>query len=247
MKNPYGAKVMSHKALFSAVLFFMLLFFAAPVQCADYSFGNILDIMRQRHESIRDYQCIYHSYTARGSKIRDQKFKYYFKKQKLIRMELLTGMYGGAVLIHNPEKHPGKIRVQAGNPLVLMLQKTFLGEYFDLDSEWVTDLRGNGIHESDWGWYIEIHRRLLSSGSGRYVGEKQLNGVSVLFYELFSEDPEKTFSVKREEVWIDPVSYFPVKYIQYDKDGVIIRQAITEDLAFDTGVDEDLLVFGKGK
>lgn len=227
---------MRNNVIFLQVVVILLFCVSPLVSAEDKSFEKTLHIMKQRFEDVEDYQCIYQVYTARDGESRDQTFAYYFKKKKCIRMTLLTGRCSGSVLIYHEGKHKEKVRVRAGNPLMLMMQKLFLGEYLNLDSRWVTDLRGNGVHESDWGWFIEEHQRLLSFGSGSYGGEIMVDGRLALYYELISSDPDKTLSVKKEELWVDVESYFPVRYIQYGKQGEIVRKALFRDLRFNSGI-----------
>ena len=196
--------------------------------------------MQQKFQSLRDYQCTFESYTARDEESRAAVFSFYFKKPEMIRMEILEGKYPGSVMLYNPQVIRDKVRVQVGNPALAVLQKIILGEYFELHSKWTVDLRGKGVHESSWSTFIEDHRRLLHLGNSKFMGEKEVNGKTTLFYRLESHDPNKTLNVKTEEVWIDKQTYFPIKFIHYDASGRIIRRSEYHNLKFNTGLRLDL-------
>ena len=196
--------------------------------------------MQQKFQSLKDYHCIFESYTARGQESRGIVFSYFFKKPQMIRMEIVEGKYPGTVMLYNPEVVRDKVRVRVGNPVLAMLQKILFGEHFDLYSKWIIDLRGNGVHESDWGSFIDDHLKLLHLGKSKFIGEKEVDGKTTLFYRLDSDNPDKTMHIKTEEVWIDKKTYFPIKYIHYDISGQVIRRSVYRDLKFNTDIQVDI-------
>ena len=155
-------------------------------------------------------------------------------------MEVLEGEYQGTVMLYNPEVVRDKVRVRVGNPALAVLQKIFLGEYFEPYSKWIIDLRGNAVHESDWGSFIDDHLKLLHLGKSKFIGEKEVNGRTTLFYRLDSDKPDKTMYIKTEEVWIDKKTYFPIKYIHYDISDQVIRRSVYHTLKFNTDLQEDI-------
>jgi outer membrane lipoprotein-sorting protein len=232
------------KTILSILHSFCILYFffiLAPCDpCQAEPFDNTLKTMQQKFQSLKDYQCVFESYTARDEESREMVFSYFFKKPKMIRMEVLEGTYPGTVMLYNPQVMRDKVRVLVGNPALAVLQKIFFGEYFGLYSKWIIDLRGNGVHESDWGSFIDDHLKLLHLGKSKFIGEKEVNGRTTLFYRLDSHEPIKTMNIKTEEVWIDKKTYFPIKYIHYDASDQVIRRSVYHNLKFNTDLQMDL-------
>ncbi len=156
----------------------------------------------------------------------------------MIRMEILTGIYPGTIMLYNPEVVKDKVKVRVGNPALAVLQKIFFGEYFELHR--MVDLRGNGVHESDWGSFIDEHQKFLHLIKSKFIGEEKMNGKTTFFYRLVSDNPAKTMSIKIEDVWIDKRTYFPVKYVHYDTLGRVIRRSAYNTLEFNAGLQADI-------
>jgi outer membrane lipoprotein-sorting protein len=216
--------------------------FAAPASGQTPSFVSILKAMRNRVEHITDYQCRFRTFSTDGTKSREVLLAYYYRNPSQIRMEVLEGPNPGSILIYNRQIRPKQVRVIAGNKFTAFIQRMFYGEFFALTDKWVLDLRGNGIHESDWLNFIDEHEKYLKIGSSRFIGEETLNGRKTYVFKLVSNNPDETMSIKEEKVWVDAQTYFPVQFFQYDTQGRLARKATITELQFDTGLDERLFV-----
>ena len=218
----------------------MLLLQAVPAAAEPPRFAVVLAGMKAKLAATSDYQCRFETQSTNGDQTRDVVLAYYYRQPAQIRMEVLEGPYPGSLLIYNGETDAGRVRVLAGNRLVAFLQRMLYGEFFAVDHEWVVDLRGNGIHESDWPHFIRSHEAYLSMGTSRFVREEILDGRVAYVYRLVSDAPEKTMAVKSEDLWVDAETFFPVRYFQYDDTGRLIRRAIVTELRFNTGISERL-------
>jgi outer membrane lipoprotein-sorting protein len=218
----------------------MLLLQAVPAAAEPPRFAAVLAGMKAKLAATSDYQCRFETQSTNGDQTRDVVLAYYYRQPAQIRMEVLEGPYPGSLLIYNGETDAGRVRVLAGNRLVAFLQRMLYGEYFAVDHEWVVDLRGNGIHESDWPHFIRTHEAYLSMGTSRFVREEILDGRVAYVYRLVSDAPEKTMAVKSEDLWVDAETFFPVRYFQYDDAGRLIRKAIVTELRFNAGISERL-------
>lgn len=246
-----GKKVSAHRNLrrvtidgLTAVglLGLAVFFFAVPAKGQPPGFASVLAGMHKQVAATTDYQCRFETQSSEGDQSRDVLLAYFYRRPAKIRMEVLEGPYSGSLLIYNRAIDPQRVRVRAGNRLVAFLQRMLYGEFFAVDHEWVVDLRGNGIHESDWTHFIMEHEKYLQMGTSLFLGEEILNGKKTYRYRLISDFPEKTMSIKEEEVWVDAETYFPVKYFQYDATGRMIRKAIITDLKINSGIDEALFI-----
>lgn len=221
---------------------FSLTFFTAPAWGQTPSFVTILKEMRNRIEQINDYQCRFRTFSTDGTKSREVLLAYYYRNPSQIRMEVLEGPNPGSILIYNRQVQPEQVRVIAGNKFTAFMQRMFYGEFFPLTNKWVLDLRGNGIHESDWTNFIDEHEKYLKIGSSRFIGEESLNGRKTYVFKLVSNNPDETMSIKEEDVWVDAQHYFPVQFFQYDTQGRIARRTTITELQFNTGLDERLFI-----
>ena len=206
---------------------------------ADF-YTSTLPLMKDRFESISDYRCLYHTYSAANGKSTNVSFRYFFQKPKRIRMETVTGKYPGTVLLYNAQHKPDKVKVRVGNPVIAVMHKAIYGDYFHHRDKKVTDLGGFGVLESDWGWFIDIHLEMARFGRTEVKREVVVDGRPALYYRLVSSQPEKTLSVATEELWIDKATYAPMKFIEYDRHGTVIRKVEYEEMAVNVGLQGEL-------
>ena len=135
---------------------------------------------------------------------------------------------------------PDQVKVRVGNPVIAVMQKAIYGDYFHHRDRKVTDLGGFGVLESDWGWFIDIHREMARFGRTELKKDVLYEGKPALYYRLVSTNPEKTLSVAREELWIDKATYAPMKFIEYDRYGTVIRKVEYKDMVVDVGLKGEL-------
>ena len=153
-------------------------------------------------------------------------------------MEVLEGPNPGSILIYNRQVEPEQVRVIAGSRVAAFFQRMLYGEFVPLNNEWILDLRGNGIHESDWLNFIDEHEKYLRIGSSRFLREEIFDGRKTYVYKLVSNAPDQTMFIKEEDVWIDSQTFFPVKFYQYDSEGRLARKTIITELRFNIGLNE---------
>jgi len=215
-------------------------FTVLPVPARADFFAEALPLMVARFGSVNDYHCQYSAFSAKDGKTADLVFTYFFKKPKQIRMEVVKGTYPGTVLLYHRQHQPGKVKVRVGSPLLAAMQKAIYGEYFDHRDQKVTDLGGFGVLESDWGWFLDIHAEMARFGRTESVQEVVLDGRPCMYYELVSSRPEKTMSVAREELWIDKETFAPVRFVEYDRSGTVIRKVEYKEMAINVGLRDEL-------
>jgi outer membrane lipoprotein-sorting protein len=94
----------------------------------------------------------------------------------------------------------------------------------------VCDLRGYGLHQSDWGWYIDQHLENMKLFNGKITGEEVVNGRETIVCELVSKNPVETSSIAKEKVWVDKELAVPLKYLQYDSTGKLILSSMFSNI-----------------
>lgn len=234
----YSLRMLSLRFICFALSFLFIL--TLPVISHADFFSKTLALMKQRFESVNDYRCKYKAYSANGERSVELTFSYYYKRPKMIRMETLSGKYPGTIMLYDEQMKPDKVKVRVGNPFLAVMQKAIYGDYFAIHDPKVTDLGGFGILESDWGWLIEIHETMAAYGKTHIEKEMVLAGRPTLYYVLVSLQPEKTLSVAKEELWIDKETYSPVKFIDYDASGKVIRKSVFENMIINVGLKGEL-------
>lgn len=199
----------------------LILFIPAYPGSSDISYPDILNRMKDRFEKIETYQCFFQVFTAKGKKTKTVTAHYFFKKPKWIRMELLEGSQGGTIALYKPHS----VRLKPGKGLLSIF-------HFKLEpeNEMLVDLRGYGIHETDWGYYIDQHLQRLQMTSSQFAGEENVEGRQTLVFELLSRNPERSNDVAKEILWVDKDELIPLKYIHYDTSGMLILSAQFKDI-----------------
>lgn len=188
--------------------------------------------MKIRFSSIRDYSCEMQVYSASGKKTRLEYYNFYFKKPKQLRVEITGGENRGAVLLL---KNPGNVRVR---------QKKGIGSLVTLsfrpDHPLVTNLRGYGLHQSDWGWFIDKHIELAGLFSGKFLREEKLHNRNTFVYELISSDPGRTLDFKRELLWVDDIWGLPLRYQMFDEKKKAVQTMMAWNIRLNTGLSDSL-------
>jgi outer membrane lipoprotein-sorting protein len=200
------------------------------------NYKDILFKMKERFKEIKTYQCTYEMFTTRGEKSEKVVCNYFFKAPKMVRMELREGKYKGTIMLYRPHK----VRLKLGRGIFSLFSFRYKPNH-----KWVTDLRGYGLHQSDWGWYIDRHIQMLELTGGIFSGEEVAAGRNTLKYKLISKNPGKTRDVAQELLWIDKKELIPVKYVQYNSQGKILMSALYKDIQLN--VDLDNKIFKKFK
>lgn len=234
-------KMKSFCASIQAILLLIpvfILFIPAYSGSSDISYPDILAQMKDRFEKIETYQCFFQVFTARGKKTKTVTAYYFFKKPKWVRMELLEGSQGGTIALYKPHS----VRLKPGKGLLSIFHFKFAPE-----NEILVDLRGYGIHETDWGYYIDQHLQRLEITSSQFTGEENVEGRQTLVFELLSHHPERSNDVAREVLWVDKDELIPLKYVHYDTSGMLILSAQFKDIKIDMKFEDSLFErFKKG-
>lgn len=183
--------------------------------------------MKSKFDSIKDYSCIFESFSGNGEKSANVNFRYYYTKPGLVRMEILDGKYSGTILLYKDNS----VRVKPGIFFLGLFSFTY-----PPDHRYVCDYRGNGLHNSDWGYFIKEHIKLISLTESSLKGEETMNGRKVLMYELLSKDPSKSRSVAKEQIWIDKEQNLLIRYRQYNASGSLIQAGNYKDIKINTGI-----------
>jgi outer membrane lipoprotein-sorting protein len=117
---------------------------------------DLVSSMRRRFEGLNDYQCetINTKYKVVPPKVESHNF--FFKKPRLIRLEVTGGKDKGAIAVYN---HKGKVRAKAGGILGIF---TITMEPND---KRLQDKDGSTFVDSHFGGTIKDLEKLITEGS----------------------------------------------------------------------------------
>lgn len=206
------------------------------------SLDEILQLMIKKFELLDNYQCNYQTYTARDDQKLQIEFYYYFKKPKLIRCEVVSDELQGSVMIYNQVSHPKQIYIKSGSFFTELFQSIFNKYYFDINDKKVLDLQRHGLHQSDWKWWIDEHIRFLPAVESKFIREESVLDRETLLYQILSNDPQQTKSVKTAYIWVDKENLFPIKFEHYNSQKILIRKHQYKNLRFDTAMSDSLFI-----
>jgi outer membrane lipoprotein-sorting protein len=212
---------MNNKLVYVFIAMLLVITGLAVAEETDY--GKLFQKMQKQVDKIDDYQCTFESFSANDVKTKSITYKYYFKKPKSVRMEIQTGEQKGVVLVYTLTQN--KVKVRLNNPALAMIPVIL-----DPTNKDVCDLRGYGLHQSDWGWYIDQHLKNMKLFNGKITGEEVVNGRKTIVCELVSRNPGETSSIAKEKVWIDKELTVPLKYLQYDSTGKLILSSMFSNI-----------------
>jgi outer membrane lipoprotein-sorting protein len=187
--------------------------------------------MQERFSKINDYQCVFEAFVAKDDKSDKKVYKYFFKKDKNIRMEITEGENTGVKVVYSGEK----VKVKPTGLIVSLFTFSFL----PTDST-VCDLRGFGVHQSDWGTFIEEHLQYAKKSVVKSVTTEKVGEKETALWEIESLKPEETMSIAREKIWVDNAEKVIVKFEQYDKNGALMRSNSYKDVKINQNLADEL-------
>lgn len=208
----------------------LLTAFSCALECRAESDRQreVYDSMRSRYEEIRDYQCRILEWCTDGSRVEERIINFYFKKPKLIRMDILQGSRpfdSGSVAVYLGS---GKVSGHRGGLLkgiVLNVQKT---------SALATTIRGVAIDESDMEtvlmeipFYFQNGRILMTERDTVYE------------FECVPFDVSKNDGISKDVLRVDKKSLFVV-YNERFSGASSVQRVEWSDYIIDAGLPDEL-------
>ncbi len=120
----------------------LLLILAIPASSQDQGALPILENVKNKWKTIRDYRCQMQSLNRLGQEVDKKKLDFAFQRPYKVRMEVLDGPKKGSVIVRNAEE---KIRAKKGGILGVVAVS------LDETDPRVTNLRGRKFYKADWG------------------------------------------------------------------------------------------------
>ena len=101
------------RTIILTLTFALIVGWITPKGQANSAFGpqDLINAMRRRFEELNDYQCENLTTKYKNTQPKIEGHNFFFKKPKLIRLEVTAGSDKGAVAVYNKK---GKVRAHAG-------------------------------------------------------------------------------------------------------------------------------------
>ncbi|MFB0520372.1 MAG: hypothetical protein ACETWD_02955 [Desulfatiglandales bacterium] len=125
----------------------------------------IIEEMQAVYSQMNDYQCILETYETTGKKTTRDAIRLYFKKPKLIRMEIFRGTHKGSEAIYRNNEVRGHKGGFFG----------FVWMTLKADEKIAKSIRGNRMDESDWGAIVDTAVQYLKKGKIRLTGLQKID------------------------------------------------------------------------
>jgi outer membrane lipoprotein-sorting protein len=171
---------------------------------------EILYSIERTYESIFDYQCRLEALSFLGKKREERIINFYFKKPKLIRMDVLKGnrpFDGGSVGVYaGGEKVTGQ-RGGALKGIILKLNK---------ENPLATTIRGVTFDESD----LETVLKNLFFYRTRGTIAMNETGDAYIF-TCNASNPEENDGISKDLVWIDKKSFLIMRNERYEGETLV--------------------------
>lgn len=179
------------------------------------------------YQTVESYRVTIRSFHAAG----EEHILYYYKKPGFVRMEFVRP-HPGALLVYNPYTrrvclwpfgagHFPELNLSPGNPLI-------------------RSSRGQLVDHSDVGALFENVRTLHQGGNIEVLGEKSMDGRTVLHLVATGAGGFTVAGVHRYELWLDTASQFPAKVTSRDIHDDIMETVMVEALEINKKLPESL-------
>jgi outer membrane lipoprotein-sorting protein len=199
-----------------ARLFFtgLVLWSLAPVLASSNDLtDDVLASIEKTYESIFDYQCRLETLSILGDKREERHINFYFKKPKLIRMDVLKGnrpFDSGSVGVYEGGDKVTGHRGGALKGIILNLPK---------ESALATTIRGVTFDESD---LETVLRNLYFYRDNAEIVASETHDA--YFFTCITDHPEENDNISKDLVWIDKKSLLITGNERYE--GETLVQAV---------------------
>ncbi len=179
---------------------------------------NPVAIAFRNYRNITTYQVTLRS-KSHGS---FEEIRYYYKSA-YIRMEFIKPL-PGVILTYNPVKKEVRLRPFRFTDHVVTLSP---------DNEIIQSSAGHKVNESDIGSLLEIVTKLQTNGKTYIMGDEILSDRKAVLVRVTGIEDFTICGIHRYDLWLDKMTYLPLKIISYDHSEGVIEEVLMDDLETD--------------
>jgi outer membrane lipoprotein-sorting protein len=189
---------------------------------------KVIERLKQRYESIQDYQCRIEESSTLGSRREERIINLYFKRPRMIRMDILKG---------NRPFDRGSVGIYIGDNRVVGHRGGVLKNItlrLRTDHGLATTIRGVRIDQSD---LLAVLQRLI------FLNE---NGIVTIFNEppnikfrCVPFDPASNEGIETDIAWVDRETLLLVRTERYEN-GKLVQEVNWKNYIVNTGLPDKL-------
>ena len=186
---------------------------------------NPVAIALRNYRNITTYQVTLRSKSHNSF----EEIRYYYKSA-YIRMEFIKPL-NGAVLTYNPIKKEVRLRPFSFTDHVFTLRP---------DNDIIQSSAGHKVDQSDIGSLLGIVAKLQSNGKTYTMGDESLSGRQTVLVKVTGIEDFTICGIHQYDLWLDKMTYLPLKIISYDLLEGVIEEVLMDDLEIDLDLPDDL-------
>ena len=198
-------------------MFWLIIFLLTPPE--------FIQIIKSKADQVSSYSCLIYEKIVLGDKKEERTYKYYCKKPRWVRIDIVDGDNKGATAVYNPEIN----KVIACKKGALSFVKLKLPP----DNRKVCTIRGGTILEGTlyallerWSYYIDNYNVNIEEE------DKEIVLVSWI------GDPGKFHLIDKEMLRVDKKDLFPVEIKRYHGD-TLVEYIKVQDVKINPEIDLD--------
>lgn len=213
------------------VLIISVLIFAMRLSSEGINNDSLIKKIKECWETVNDYTLTLETYSKKGDKEEKSIIKQKFLKPNWIYMKIIDGKGKGSVGVFNPITN--KVKGHKGGLLKIITLT------LDPSDKKTSSIRGHRIDQSGFGTLI---KRLIE-----YNEMKEITSVTETSFEtklayLFTaevKDTLKLWGAKKEKIWVEEETLFPLRLEQYTEDGKLVHYSKYWDVCVNVGLKEE--------
>jgi hypothetical protein len=187
--------------------------------------GNPVAIALRNYRNITTYQVTLRSKSHNSF----EEIRYYYKSA-YIRMEFIRPL-PGVVLTYDPIKREVRLRPFRFIDHVVTLSP---------DNDMIQSSAGHKVDESDIGSLLGIVAKLQSDGKTYIIGDESLSGRQTVLVRVTGTGDFAVCGVHQYDLWLDKMTYLPLKIVSYDIREEVIEEVLMDDLEVDIDLPDNL-------
>ncbi len=183
-------------------------------------------------KEVKDYTCdIEQIFFKDGAEEQRHHFKFYFKREKKIRVDFSSPHSEMTVLYQGNDEEVTVI------PLRFL---PFIRLHYSIDNPKVRTPSGQRVSQSDIGYFIEfLFRSLKTVEQGEVEYREERNRITFQFRAL---DFTKGTSAEKYRVTLSRINWFPVRIERYTQEGKPVEIDIIQNYRINTHLEDKLFV-----
>lgn len=192
--------------------------------------AQFIDRMHASADSFADYSFDYSMTVYKQDKTVVERGNFFFKRPKLMRLEVTEGKRNGAVAVLYPDgKVRAKLKTFAFMPAVSLAP----------DSSLLRSANGYPMVESDFSSLAQALKKFMKEGVGSRVSASSVMvgtlTTPVYVLEMYNGTPDKLF----KRVFVDADKYLPVEWYDYE-DGKLFTLSTWHNFKGNSGLSDQL-------